>query len=365
MAHRFLLITLLFVAVGSAGLFSSPHGSGHVNTQLDKESRAAFIQRAQIWTPSDIPSKDLKAGPEGRDAFPPNAMVTCDYASIESHGSSRKFGCDLGNGDVVKVRYGASNVEVQGSVLATRLLWALGFVADRVYPVRVTCRGCSSDPWHSKGRSSEQYVFSPAVIERPPLGHEMMDGSDKADWSWRELDLVDPALGGAPVEQRDALKLLAVFMQHTDTKTQQQRMVCAPEGFGPDGQCEKPFLFLHDVGLTFGHATVFNSSHASGVNYENWSTTPVWKDPVECVGELHKSHTGTLGNPRISEAGRQFLASLLVQLSDRQIQDLFEIAGVGWQLSESGEFPSHVGVANWVLTFKQKRDEIVMHHCGA
>ena len=31
---------------------------------------------------------------------------------------------------------------------------------------------------------------------------------------------------GAPRAQRDALKLLAVFLQHTDRKPEQQRIVC-------------------------------------------------------------------------------------------------------------------------------------------
>src|SRR5262249_3092292 len=154
-------------------------------------------------------------------------------------------------GDVVKVRYGPHNGEVQGSVLATRLLWALGFAADRVYPVRVTCRGCSSDPWERRGRVSGEHVFDPAVIEREPLGYERREGKKKAEWAWWELDLVDESQGGAPVQQRDALKLLAVFMQHTDTKPEQQRLLCLPAGFAASGRCDRPFMMLHDVGLTF------------------------------------------------------------------------------------------------------------------
>src|SRR5262249_44767624 len=156
-------------------------------------------------------------------AFQPNQAVTCDYAEVPRHGATRKFHCTLGNGDVVKVRYGAHNGEIQGSVLATRLLWALGFPADRVYPVRVTCRGCSADPWRTGGHRNEVREFDPAVIERKAIGHEMFEEDDKkSGWSWREIDLVDARLGGAPQAQRDGLKLLAVFMQHTDSKSQQQ-----------------------------------------------------------------------------------------------------------------------------------------------
>ena len=50
------------------------------------------------------------------------------------------------------------------------------------------------------------------------------------------------------LEQVDALRLLAVFMQHTDTKPRQQRLLCLPGGLTADGVCERPFLLLHDRG---------------------------------------------------------------------------------------------------------------------
>src|SRR5262249_44903553 len=90
--------------------------------------------------------------------------------------------------------------------------------------------------------------------------------------------------------------------------------------------------------------------------------TPVWKNPAACVAELSKSHTGTLGDPRISEAGRQFLANLLVQLSDRQIRDLFEVAGVDRRADSSGRMTG-APVDDWVVAFKSKRDATVGSHC--
>jgi hypothetical protein len=175
--------------------------------------------------------------------------------------------------------------------------------------------------------------------------------------------LVDPSAGGAPVEQRDALKLLAAFIQHSDTKRDQQRLLCV-NGFSDNGDCNEPFLMLHDVGLTFGRANTFNSNSTGSVNFDAWSTTPVWKHSASCVAELSKSHTGTLGDPRISEAGRQFLATLLVQLSDRQIRDLFDVAGVERRADSSGRV-SGVPVDNWVAAFESKRDQIVRNHCSS
>ena len=61
------------------------------------------------------------------------------------------------------------NGEVQGSVLASGLLWALGFGADRVYPARVVCRGCSAwIPGTTRKPQPGELTFDPAAIERNP-----------------------------------------------------------------------------------------------------------------------------------------------------------------------------------------------------
>ena len=197
-------------------------------------------------------------------------------------GTSPKFECALGEGDSFKVRYGTDNGKVEASVIATRLLWALGFGADRVYPVRVTCRGCSPDPWTQKKPVPGMQVFDPAAIERKPQGHEL-DKEYQGGWAWPELDLVDEKVGGAPRAQRDALKLMAVFIQHTDNKPQNERLLCLSGGKTTDkGGCEKPYMMMHDVGLTFGHANLLNRNEIASLNFEEWSKTPVWRDAKTC-----------------------------------------------------------------------------------
>ena len=331
---------------------------------LTKDTRVAFIQKARVWSPTDVSEMNVRDGPGGPGAFHPNELVTCDYVERQMPGRTPKFFCAVQPDDIVKVRYGRSNGEVQGSVLATRLLWALGFAADRVYPVRVRCRGCTSDPWNNRERVDDVHEFDPAVIERPPDGHEMREGSKDAEWAWPELDLVDATQGGAPLEQVDALRLLAVFMQHTDTKPKQQRLLCLPGGLTADGVCERPFLLLHDVGVTFGHANEFNRNQAGSVNFEQWAATPVWKNAAQCIGHLSKSKTGTLENPHISEAGRRFLAALLEQLTDGQLRDLFEVAGADRRALGSGAHAAPTRIDDWIRTFKEKRNEIVANRCA-
>ena len=60
---------------------------------------------------------------------------------------------------------------------------------------------------------------------------------------------------------------------------------------------------------------------------------------------------------QFSEAGRRFLADLLVQLSDAQLHDLFDVARF------TRRDPTRT-VDDWVRAFKQKRDEIVNATCA-
>ena len=317
------------------------------------------IRRAQVWTKTNVSAMDIKTGPTGKGAFAPEATVTCEYVDKKMTGRSPKFTCKIPPDDEVKVKYGPLNHEVYAEVATSRLLWALGFGADRMYPVRVVCKGC---PPHIVGTEV-------SAIERKMDGTEI-ESDIETGWAWRELDLIDPDKGGATVAERDALKLLAVMLQHTDSKGVQQRLVCleppATNGNG-DGKasdeksCEETFMFVQDVGLTFGRATASNRTAAKSTNLTEWAATPIWKDPGRCVANMKKSFTGTLSNPVISEEGRKFLAGLLTQLTDQQLRDLFEVARFGRRPAEPDRPATTID--QWVQAFKQKRSEIVDHVC--
>jgi hypothetical protein len=325
-----------------------------------EDPRKAVIERSRVWSPTEIASKDLKTGPSGPGSFQFHETVTCKYLDKKLSGRSPKFACVIGEDDEVKVKFGGNNGEVYGEVLATRLLWALGFPADRMYPVNVICKGCPEE-FLGIVRANGESRFDPAVIERKIDGKEW----GEKGWSWKELDVIDGERA-APRAHRDALKLLAVFIQHSDSKPEQQRIVCESKAKWPDpSTCDNPFLMISDVGLTFGRATRSNANEPSGVNLKAWMETPVWKDDEKCVGNLPKSFTGTLSEPAISEAGRRFLADLLMQLSDRQLADLFEAARVRLRLRSPGAVDSGFAtVADWVGAFRAKRDQIVTRSCA-
>jgi hypothetical protein len=315
--------------------------------------------------PTNISSKDLFAGPQNDDSFGYNDTVECDYVKRPKRGTSPKFYCKLESGDVVKVRYGPYNNEVYGQVAASRLLWALGFGAQANYPVRIQCNGCSSDPWLDPDTVSQTVTFDTAIIERTIRGksiHE--DGLRDEGWDWNELKEVDPAQSGATRAQIDAFKLLAAFISHVDSRADNQELICPEQSvIDEDGneRCARPMMYIRDLGTTFGGAV--EEAGFTTLKLRYWKKWSVWKDSKECIALLEPSESENvkLQNPKISEAGRKFLADLLVQLSDEQIYDLFSAA----KADHVDQEPGSASIDDWVQAFKERRDQIVMNRCNA
>jgi len=355
-------------AVVALGLLSGAIACAPLRVKLpggnDAEERLRIdaIRRAEVWRPTKVASLDLERGPDVTGRFAPQASVRCNYVDKKMSGRSPKFTCAVTPKDEVKVKYGRTNGEVYAEVAATRLLWALGFGADAMYPVRVICRGCPRDLRKDATVTGRQVVFDPAAIERKMKGTEL-EWDDTIGWSWSELDLVDDRAAPAQRAQRDALKLLAALLQHTDSKTQQQRLVCldAPARKKP-ATCAHPFMMINDLGLTFGHSNAFNRNSQGSANFEKWAEEPVWRKPETCEANLAGSLTSTLRNPVIGEPGRRFLADLLVQLTDQQLTDLFKVARLPAR-ARAADQPEGDSVRDWVAAFKAKRDEVVNQRC--
>ena len=225
--------------------------------------------------------------------FRPDAVVKCDYVEEKQTGTP-KFDCAISPDDEIRVKYGEENGEIYSEVAASRLLWALGFGADRVYPVKVVCKGCPADPMKTPKKAEGTREFAAAVVERKLPG-DVIELRKDSGWAWVELKFVDQTSGGAPLAHRDALKLLAAMIQHTDNKPQQQRLVCLDKVHGlqpqEDGSCEHPFMMINDLGKTFGQATLTNADKKSAVNFKAWSSTPIWKDAKGVRRRIFRNHS--------------------------------------------------------------------------
>src|SRR6185369_7096755 len=97
-----------------------------------------------------------------------------------------------------------------------------------MYPVRVRCHGCPKDPWKGPEMAGAVVEFDPAAIERKLPGRAM-ETKANSGWEWSELEDIGVEAAPGARAQRDALKLLAAFVQHIDSKAANQLLLC-PKG---------------------------------------------------------------------------------------------------------------------------------------
>lgn len=364
-------ILVLLVGVSFAGTVATAAQDKKSRTR-DAEARQyaivhdAALRRARVWlTPAtSIETARLGENPAGPDSFSPGAIVSCRFKPGGVAGSTPKFDCELPGGEKVKVKYGSDNAEVYTEVLATRLLAALGVPADRMYVVdRVRCYGCPADPFAglqcvNEGVSVDECFpgldytayeeFESAVIERPVEGRRVETRRERG-WAWNELDKIDAAAGGAAPAEVDALRLLAIFLNHWDNKAKNQRLLCLGEEDPPGRDldprpCRRPLAMIQDLGATFG---------PDKLDWSRWSASPIWTDAATCTVSMRTLPYGgsSFSDTRISEDGRRFLAERLGRLSPRQIRELFEGARVERYARTD---PQAASVDRWVQAFQAR-----------
>lgn len=328
--------------------------------KVSDEERLDALSRAIVWLPPRVPIARARL-----DAHPNQPQsLECTFAITELGGTAPKFDCDLPNGERIRVKYGRSP-EIPSEVAAARLLHALGFGADEVMLVeKLRCYGCPAEPFLTMrtlglakandlyGRVMNRESFKDyewVAVERRhhgrPIETEAIEG-----WAFFELDLIDEKKGGAPRAHVDALRLLAVLIAHWDNKSENQRLVCLSQKDWPEGgRCARPMALLQDVGSAFGPRKV---------DQPKWEQTPIWGDRRTCTATMDSlPYNGATFKPvRISEAGRQHLASLLRQLSDDQIAALFRGARFDQPKGLVGFSASPV--PDWVRAFKGKVRQI-------
>jgi hypothetical protein len=356
------------------------------SNQARSDPKSAFkavhddaMRRARVWIEPELPiaRANLGQNPPGPDSFAITDEVSCRFKPEGVGGTTPKFDCELMGGEKVKVKYGSDNAEVYTEVAASRLLSALGFPTDKMYVVeRVRCFGCPKDPYTALQCFNEDTSpddcfsdldysrfedFDHAVIERSTDDRRVETRKERG-WGWNELNMIDPAAGGATRAQIDALRLMAVFLSHWDNKAKNQRLVCLGE---PDSsrakneasidklRCDRPLAMAQDLGGTFGPFKL---------DLKGWSHAAVWADPAACEVSMRGLPYGGSSFPdaRISEEGRAFLASRLTQLSTQQVRELFD----GSQFARYPHADADArDVNNWVLAFENKVRAIVSAHC--
>jgi hypothetical protein len=348
--------------------FPAPQPRGIWHT--DEEGRMLALRLARVWTPVDVTAFDFAANPPDSSGTLSDTIVRCQYRDEPAHGTTPKFDCVLRDGEVVKVKYGHTG-EIPAEIAASRLLAGLGFGADRMYLMpRVRCYRCARTPFylnwvldHVHARElvertipEDRYTdFEWVAVERHFDGLPIEAGAESG-WAWWELANVDAS--GAPNRaERDALRLMAIFLVHWDNKASNQRLVCQVptvagaehDGEGAAGPCPRSFALIHDLGATFG---------PNKMEIDPWKAAPIWTDAARCMVSMRQfpHHGGTFPDAQISEAGRQLLSRQLTALSERQVVALFTAARFAEFFGGRGE---GADINAWVRVFHDKVRQIV------
>lgn len=389
-ASRVLAWLLVTAVAGQASPFAVPASASSPDDKDDGDRsrsgslRQDALSRARVWQDPGrtLAQADLGSNPSDAGVLAPANPATCRFQPRQSGGATPKFACEFDDGEVLKVKYGSN--EVHTETAATRLLAALGFGADRMYLLpTLRCYGCPEDP-HALlscisnpvrearracqplyGRVSPDGAFEvvvdyarsvdfgPVAVERRMEGLALRDDADEG-WGFEELDRAQSAGHGETRGRRDALRLLAVFLNNWDTRADNQRLLCLGAGQrdASGARCDRPFAYMQDVGATFGRVGG-DSKAERKLDVEGWSQVPIWKDPERCTVAIKSPpfHGATFGEATISESGRRFLADRLAQLSTAQVRALFEGALFA---SYPGGSPAGRDVGNWVRAFEDK-----------
>jgi hypothetical protein len=120
--------------------------------------------------------------------------------------------------------------------------------------------------------------------------------------------------GGAPRAEIDAFKLWLAFIDHGDTKTDNQKFSCLKWTKNADNTltCEPghAVYYVSDMGSTWGHSR----SSENKARLDGWKG----KDPIRVSGGRCTTTAKSVGDAGISEAGRQLLAGGLQRLLDAE-----------------------------------------------
>ncbi len=302
------------------------------------ETRELAERTAKVWQEPDPgydpvlgfnPAKAVRAGALPADsagmALPLKCVANKDLSP--GSGTTPKFHCSVpgvvdDDGDLIRYKVkphfkGQSrdkrNGEVYGEFLSSRFSKALGFFADDEWVADVNCPDCEQS-LTSSFQGTSFTTFQPAAGIELSLGKGIDVKCNDKDAGALAGSLEKLAKSGSPRAAIDAFKLWLAFIDHGDTKTDNQRFACLDSKKNDDGtrSCKpgQAVYYVSDMGSTFGH----NSASEKKARLDAWKG----KDPIKVSGGRCTTTAKGVGDSSISEAGRQLLATGLQRLLEAE-----------------------------------------------
>ena len=295
--------------------------------------------------------------------------INCVAVKDQSRGTGTtpKFYCTVQgvtDGDGNPIRYkvkphfkGQSpdkrNGEVYGEFLSSRFSKALGFFADDEWVADVNCPDCEQSLTR-KFQGANWTPFQPAAGIELPLAKGIDENCNGKDFGALAGSLHKLSQNGAPRAEIDAFKLWLAFIDHGDTKTDNQKFACLKSKKEGDSRVCEPgeaVYYVSDMGSTFGYAKASESK----ARLHNWKK----KDPIKVSGGHCHTTAKSVGDTSISEDGRKLLADGLQRLLDAEKQN-GTITRV-FEASRNAERDRPA--AEWTAEFERKARMIIDTRC--
>jgi hypothetical protein len=186
--------------------------------------RPTAFELEQLWTdPVDLESRDLFNGPGGA-TLAPNPSARYELLEVDDTGFSPGYTVRDDQGTEWNVKLG---IEAQPEVVASRLLWALGFHQTPTYLVTA---------WQLTGKQS-----GPQGVSR--FRRVSPDQKVVSDWSWYDNPFAD-------TQPFKGLVVANLMLNNWDWKTSNNKVYAATGG-GPG----HPIYVVRDLGASLGKTT--------------------------------------------------------------------------------------------------------------
>jgi hypothetical protein len=280
------LILLVSVAAGVAQ-----------DKDKDKKKSSEPAGKPVLWEQVNVAERDLYNGPGGEAMKPDLSKV--DFIEEDTSGHNKKYRIRDAKGTEWIAKLGS---EAQPETAAVRILYGLGYRTEINYLV-------PSITIPTKG------TFKNVRLEARPKNAKRLD-----QWAWKD----NPFVGSNELQ---GLKIMMVFFTNWDLLDMQNKVVrvTTPDGVEDD-------YIISDLGATFGRLGNNNLPFFFRLGRQT-NKPDTWEQAgfIKGVngGKLEFDFTG--GKSRdimndVTTANGRWLADLLEQLSDKQLDDVFRAA---------------------------------------
>ena len=262
-------------------------------------------QLAELWTePEDIASRDLFHGPGGA-ALAPAPGAAFDFVSKDTKGYSWGWDVKDASGMEWSVKYGP---EAHSEVVASRLVWAIGFHQPPSYHV---------ERWELRG-GDDPGMKQPSRF-RPKLPSQRRVG----EWSWHE----NPFVGTQPYRGLLVLMRILNNWDLLDRNTAIFDLDAASEG-------ARRWYVVIDLGASLGRTKIVPVSGTRS-DIDDFEQQGFIKG-VDADGHVQFDDLGRFHRELFSDltpADVRWTCERLNRLTDKQWSDAFRAAGYSEDVS--------------------------------